>query len=91
MLLLHFDDHGRDDNKKSVCFFLLRLTGSLQVGRVFANGLRDRESISGHVTPKTFKMVLDTSLLNTQQSKVRIKDKVEQSRERSRALLYTSV
>ena len=36
-------------------------------------------------------MVLDTSLLNTQQYKVRIKDKVEQSRERSSALPYTSV
>ena len=33
-------------------------------------------------------MVLDTSLLNTQQYKVHIKGKVEQSRERSRALPY---
>ena len=48
-------------------------------------------SIPGRVLPKTFKMVLDTSLLNTQQYKVRIKYKVEQSRERSSALLYTSV
>ena len=39
----------------------------------------------------TLKMVLDTSLLNTQQYKVRIKGKVEQSRERSNALPYTSV
>ena len=31
-------------------------------------------------------MVLDASLLNTQQYKVRIKGKVEQSRERSSAL-----
>ena len=37
------------------------------------------------------KMVLDTSLLNTQYYKVRIKGKVEQSRERSSALPYTSV
>ena len=36
-------------------------------------------------------MVLDTALLNTQQYKVRIKDKVEKSRERSSALLYISV
>ena len=36
-------------------------------------------------------MVLGTSLLNTQQYKVRIKGKVEQSRERSSALPYTSV
>ena len=36
-------------------------------------------------------MVFDTSLLNTRQYKVRIKDKVEQSREKSSALPYTSV
>ena len=35
-------------------------------------------------------MVLDTSLVNTQQYKVHIKGKVEQSRERSSALSYTS-
>ena len=34
-------------------------------------------------------MVLDTSLLNTQQYKIRIKGKMEQSRERSSALPYT--
>ena len=54
------------------------------VGRMFANG-------PGHVIPKTLKMVLDTSLLNTQHYKVCIKSKVEQSRERSSALSYTSV
>ena len=36
-------------------------------------------------------MVLDISLLNTQQNKVRIKGKVEQTREKSSALPYTSV
>ena len=36
-------------------------------------------------------MVLDTSLLNIQQYKVRIKGKVEQFKERSSALSYTSV
>ena len=40
----------------------------------------------GCVIPKTLKMVLDTSLLSTQQYKVCIKDEVEQSRERSCAL-----
>ena len=45
----------------------------------------------GHVIPKTLKMLLDTSLLNIQQYKVRIKSKVEQSGERSSALPYTSV
>ena len=59
--------------------------------RVFTNGLGDLGSISGCVIPKTLKMVLNTSLLNTQQYKVRIKDNVEQSRERSSALPYTSV
>ena len=51
------------------------------VGRVFANGTGERGSIPGHVIPKTLKMVLDTSLLNTQQYKVQIKGKIEQSRE----------
>ena len=51
-----------------------------EMGRVFANGPGDRGSIPGRVIPKIFKMVLDTSLLNTQQYKVRIKSKVEQSR-----------
>ena len=48
-----------------------------QVGRVFAYGPGDLGSIPGRVRPKTLKMVLDTSLLNTQQYKVCIKDKVE--------------
>ena len=61
------------------------------VGRVFANGLGDLGSIPGRVIPKTLKMVLDTSLLNTQQYKVRIKAKVEQSRERSSAFPYTAM
>ena len=46
--------------------------------RVFANGLGDLGSIPGRVIPKTQKMVLDASLLNTQHYKVRIKGKVEQ-------------
>ena len=40
---------------------------------------------------KDFEIVLDTALLNTQQYKVCIKGKVEQSRERSSALPDTSV
>ena len=59
------------------------------VGKVFTNGSGDLGSIPGRLIPKTFKMVLDTALLNTQQYKVRIKGKVEQSRERSSALPYT--
>ena len=49
--------------------------------RVFANGPGDMGSIPGRVIPKTQKMVLDASFLNTQRYKVRIKGKVEQSRE----------
>ena len=60
------------------------------VGSVFANDPEDLGSIPSRVIPKTFKMVLDTALLNTQQYKVRIKGKVEQSRERSSALPYIS-
>ena len=58
---------------------------------VFANGPGDRDSIPGRVIPKTFKIVLDTSLLNTQQYKVCIESKVEQSMERSSTLPYTAV
>ena len=61
------------------------------VGRVFANGLGDLGSIPGPVIPKTLKIVLDTSLLNTQQYKVCSKGKVEQSRERSCTLPYILV
>ena len=48
---------------------------------LFANGPGDLGSIPGRFIPKTQKMVLDASLLNTQHYKVRIKGKVEQSRE----------
>ena len=61
------------------------------VVRVFANGPGDQGSIPGHIIPKTLKMVLDTSLLNTQQYNACIKGKVEQSWEKSSALPYTSV
>ena len=61
------------------------------VGRVFASGPQDMGSIPGWVIPKTLKMVLDASLLNTQQYEVHIKSKVQQSKERSSALPYTSV
>ena len=37
--------------------------------RVFTNGLGDQGSIIGQVIPKTQKMVLDASLLNTQHYK----------------------
>ena len=40
------------------------------VGRVFAKGPGDLGSVPGRVIPKTLKIVLDTSLHNTQQYKV---------------------
>ena len=58
---------------------------------VFAYGLGGRGSIPGRVVGKTKKIVLDAALLNTQHYKVRIKSKVNQSRERNSALPYTSV
>ena len=56
------------------------------MNRVFSNGPGDWGSIPGRVIPKTQKMVLDAALLNIQHYKVRIKGKVEQSREWSSAL-----
>ena len=61
------------------------------MSRLFANGLEDCGLMKGRVIPKTQKMVLDVFMLNTQHYKVRIKGKVEQSRERSSALAYTLV
>ena len=61
------------------------------VSRVFANGTGDLGSIPGPVISKTLNIVLDTSVLNTQQYKVRTDGNVEQSRERGSALPYTSV
>ena len=61
------------------------------MSRVFDYGPGDRGSIPGRIIPKTQKIVLDAALLSTQHYKIRIKGKVEQSRERSSALLYTSL
>ena len=59
--------------------------------RVFANGPGDLGLIPGRAIPKTQKIVLDATLLNTQHYEVRIKGKAKQSREKSSALSYTSV
>ena len=58
---------------------------------VFTHGPGDEGSIPGQVIPKTQKMLLDASLLNTQHYEVRIKGKAEQCRERRNIILYTSV
>ena len=61
------------------------------VDRVFGNGPGDQGSIPGRIIPKTFKMVFNTYLLNTQHYKVRIEGKVEQSRERSSVLSVVAI
>ena len=61
------------------------------VGRVLPNSLGDLGSISGRVIPKTFKMVLDTCLLNTQQNKVRIKSSGAIQGKEYRPLLHIGV
>ena len=62
------------------------------MGGVFANGPGDLISIPGRVIPKTLKMVLDSSLVKTQQYKVRIEGEVQQFREKSsKPLLHFSV
>ena len=60
-----------------------------KVGRVFANGPGDQNPWSSHT--KDQKIVLDASLINTQNYKIGIKSKVEQSRERNSAFPNTSV
>ena len=61
------------------------------MSKVFANRPRDQGSIPGRVIPKALKMILDAALLNTQHYKIKIKGKLEQSREWSSALPYTFV
>ena len=78
----------------SCCWFMCGMPNNRALGlmsKVFANGPRDMGSIPGWVMPKTRKMVLDTALLSTQHYKVRIKGKVEESKEKSSALPYTLV
>ena len=61
------------------------------MSRVVANYLGDQGSIPGRVIPKTEEMVLDAALLSTQHYKVRIKGKVEQSKEWNSTLPYITV
>ena len=58
---------------------------------MLANGPGDRGSLPGRVIPKTKKMVLDVTLLITQHYKVKIKGKMEQSREWNSALKHCVV
>ena len=59
--------------------------------RVFTNDPGNLGLIPGRVIPKTLKMVLCASVLNTQYFKLRIKGKAGQSWERSSTLSYTLV
>ena len=82
--------------KKKVLFVFKCFFGRLypDIGilvAVFANSPGDQSLIPGRVNPKTQKMILDTSLLNTQHYKVRIKGKMGQSSEKSSALPYILV
>ena len=76
-------------SQKVVCQLVQLNKNTLYHIDVFANGPEDLGSIPGWVIPKTQKMVFDTTLLNPQHYEVRIKGKVEQSRERSSAFPYT--
>ena len=62
-----------------------------QMSRVFANGPGDLLSIADQNLLNAQKMILDAAFFNTQHYKVRIKDKVEQSREEVAPSPYTSV
>ena len=69
---------------------IMKRCKNLRYLRNYTFGSGDQSSILGQVIPKTQKMVLDAALLNTQHYKVKIKGKVEQSREWSSTLPYTS-
>ena len=75
---------------ESINFYIYISDISIMV-RVFAKGPGDLSSIPGRVIPKTQKMVLDSSLLNTQHDKVWIKGKFGQFWESSSTLPYTLV
>ena len=93
MAFFLYSSHANLPNDDKICnsvdVYRYRAIGLM--GRLFANGPGDLRLIPGRVIPKTQKMVLDAALLNTQHYKVRIKSKVEQSREWSSGLPYTLV
>ena len=61
------------------------------MSKVFANGPEEQVQSQIKSYQRLKKKVLDAALLNTQHYKVRIKSKVEQSREWSSTLPYTLV
>ena len=82
------DNHYAKRTSSFLSYVNFNLTNLLLV---FANVPGNLSSIPGRVIPKTFKMVLDTSLPNIQLYKVRIEGKEEQSRERRSTIPYTAV
>ena len=79
------------NRKRIINYYISTYSGPFHEGRVLANGLGNRGLISGQVIPKTQKIVLDASLLNTQYYKVRIKVKMNQSSERISTQPYSSM
>ena len=79
-------EHAWLPRKSKFHIFSMNTTLNRLIGlvvRVFTTGPGDLGSLPCHVIPKILKMVLDTSLLNSQHYKVCIKDKLEQSWERN--------
>ena len=71
-LRFYFEYSNHEPFKFLTWSFTLSTWSIGSLGRVFTNGPGNLGSIPGRVIPKTLEMVLDTSLLNTQQYKVRI-------------------
>ena len=80
---------GKHEIQIGVLYFFLYMSINIILNRLITSGTR--VSIPGQVIPKTQKIVLDISLLNTQYYKVHIKGEVEQSKERSSVFPYTSI
>ena len=85
---LHQENLYKDLRLYGFCFFKKKYRSVIvepaigKMVRMFANDPGNLGSISSRVIPKTQKMILDASLLNTQHYKVQIKCKVEQSSEK---------
>ena len=80
-----------DNNRKKYRAIVIRTrTHTHTYTYIFTSSLDGRGSIPGRIIPKTQKMLLDASLLNSQHYKEEIKGKVEQSMERNGILSYSS-
>ena len=86
-ITIDFQEKGATVNNDSYCQLIKKESPNYMTH----TGSLDEWVKCFRVVWETLKMVLETSLLNTQDYKVRIKGKVEQSRERSCVFSYTSV